>query len=707
MRRDSTAWKRMAPSWSSPELPAASAQAGSRPTTPRGRRHWSSTASSWTSCGSATWTPPRELEAYRSGLAAQLEGRVGTEEQAAAPVLPTSFSWLTEAPACLDYVHHQGDCGACYMFAALDSLSDRHCINRKKTSTLGTVDHLSIQMGILCEPLGRQCAGGWADIGFNYTQLFGMNTEAEWPYERSCLSPTVCQFGSQCITPMDYECTDFFSASELDKIKTFEDALAQADNKCSGKAVIQKDACKTWASTTFGKSPSLVFLPGKAFCRNLSREFREFLLRPRSGAPTALNSLAKQQGSVHRTDAGGTSKARGGVAAGAGSLGDVGTSGNAVLAAASPAVLLSSPASPVGVAALSASVDNANRTVWATGDSNSTCCCEGFFSDNKQHRLSTFGDAWLQASAKCEAIPQLHACKAWADRTFGATPSAAFRPTQGLCSRVRAEFSAFARLPLVEEAALLTGGGEEYAALGVQQAGRGQWWWARRRRSRKSKTPEKRAERTTREEEKPEKRAERTSREEEKPEWSNTRPTPAPAGAADSAARRCDRSRCQRESRPHLLTAYHYIPNSKDKFKEELYQEGPFYTSFYVYEDFPWFFRFWPAQAYNRQWGQNLGGHAVVLIGWEASCVYHNGPSLLQLEDSTGLQGRAARHHAQSTTSRRRTSTAECWHLRNTWGRGWADEGYFRMKDDMLTGPEGAHVHIASAAGDGPKSRSG
>ena len=131
----------------------------------------------------------KEQEAYRKGL--QMEAKMSlfccftevSKTFSKTFSYPESFSWLYERPQCLDYVHHQGTCGACYMFAALDSLSDRHCIDSSNASRLGKVEHLSVQMALLCEPLGidkdtlkreekergRQCSGGWADVGFNYS----------------------------------------------------------------------------------------------------------------------------------------------------------------------------------------------------------------------------------------------------------------------------------------------------------------------------------------------------------------------------------------------------------------------------------------------------------------------------------------------------------------------------------------------------------
>ncbi|CAJ1403150.1 unnamed protein product [Effrenium voratum] len=189
---------------------------------------------------------------------------------------PTTFSWLYEKPQCLDYVHHQGTCGCCYMFAALDSLSDRHCIDTTKASSLGVVEHLSVQMALLCEPLGRQCAGGWADVGFNYTVYHGLQPASLWPYERSCLSDSECQFGKQCFSPSSYACPGFFAQDELDEVSTFSDALRVAKSKCESSNLEDPDNCKVWAETMFAYSPTMVFMPETCFCAELEDDWAKF-----------------------------------------------------------------------------------------------------------------------------------------------------------------------------------------------------------------------------------------------------------------------------------------------------------------------------------------------------------------------------------------------------------------------------------------------
>jgi len=46
---------------------------------------------------------------------------------------------------------------------------------------------------------------------------------------------------------------------------------------------------------------------------------------------------------------------------------------------------------------------------------------------------------------------------------------------------------------------------------------------------------------------------------------------------------------------------------------------------------------------------------------------------------------------------RRRHATGDCLYLRNSWGSGWGDGGYFRLRGDNLGG-----VSLTAYAGDGP-----
>jgi len=475
----------------------------------------------------------KEQEAYEAGLKRQEHlgamdprHRLSLLQEGEFARFPATFSWLYERPQCLDYVHHQGTCGACYMFAALDSLSDRHCIDSTNASRLGHIEHLSVQMALLCEPLGRQCAGGWADVGFNYSVYFGLQTASKWPYERSCLSDSQCQFGKQCFSPASYACPSFFSQEELDEVSTFSDALRVTKRKCETSSLEDPDNCKVWAETMFAMSPSMIFMPEGCFCEELVADWQRLSQDPNrvqrsrdgSGIPTIL-----LQGRKRRDD----EDEEGGF----------------------------------------------NFFEWLASL---------FFGSSQESQKDT-----STANYNSE-IPG----GTWSS---GSDSASASSPT-----------------------------------------------------------------------------------------------------LTTTTVEQCSRDRCVAEPQPHKATRYHYIVNQKDVFKMEIFNDGPFYTSFYVYEDFTWFFQFWPEDGYNYQWGAMQGGHAVVLIGWESSCHYHG--------DKIAIPGDNDPVRQNTDSSRRRQSTGECWHLRNTWGDEWGDKGYFRFADDMLTGPPGYHIHIASAAADGPKS---
>mmetsp|Transcript_116717 Transcript_116717/g.324479 ORF Transcript_116717/g.324479 Transcript_116717/m.324479 type:complete len:278 (+) Transcript_116717:347-1180(+) len=154
--------------------------------------------------------------------------------------------------------------------------------------------------------------------------------------------------------------------------------------------------------------------------------------------------------------------------------------------------------------------------------------------------------------------------------------------------------------------------------------------------------------------------------------------------------------RCEAEAMwaRYRIKAYAYVQHSEADFKQALL-DGPFYTSFMMYSDFEDFFEQFPTHAYSRpadsdeeQWG----GHAVTTVGWEADCVCH-----AKGESDPRCRGAAA-------DGKRWLGRAPCWIMRNQWGADWADEGYFRMRLDVLTPGEGddAHDHLASVQGIGP-----
>lgn len=64
---------------------------------------------------------------------------------------------------------------------------------------------------------------------------------------------------------------------------------------------------------------------------------------------------------------------------------------------------------------------------------------------------------------------------------------------------------------------------------------------------------------------------------------------------------------------------YHTVINSQ--FRDSLYVDGPSYWRFNVYSDFkPWYSSAGPGDVYiNVSGTYNIGGHAVLLIGWDDS----------------------------------------------------------------------------------------
>lgn len=91
----------------------------------------------------------------------------------------------------------------------------------------------------------------------------------------------------------------------------------------------------------------------------------------------------------------------------------------------------------------------------------------------------------------------------------------------------------------------------------------------------------------------------------------------------------------------------------KEKVMRDLYLRGPVTIGYVVYESFYDFFNQNPTGVYSDRVrppnDRPTGGHAVDIVGWGT-------------EESTGVF---------------------YWLIRNSWGAGWGDNGYFRMQFDL------------------------
>jgi hypothetical protein len=94
---------------------------------------------------------------------------------------------------------------------------------------------------------------------------------------------------------------------------------------------------------------------------------------------------------------------------------------------------------------------------------------------------------------------------------------------------------------------------------------------------------------------------------------------------------------------PHTGT-FHKMADINKYMMVDLMTEGTLYAAFRVYEDFDGFFQSDPMGVYQHRYGQMIGGHAIVIVGWGE-------------EDGV-----------------------KYWLIRNSWGINWGDAGHFRIK---------------------------
>jgi len=123
----------------------------------------------------------------------------------------------------------------------------------------------------------------------------------------------------------------------------------------------------------------------------------------------------------------------------------------------------------------------------------------------------------------------------------------------------------------------------------------------------------------------------------------NNSGNPCPAGEYDSPScpTQCDAdwNGLAWSQDVHHASKVYAIDSGETAIMQEIYDNGPVETGFTVYEDF----LSYTGGVYQQTWGDELGGHAVKIIGWGVS------------------------------------NNVKYWIVANSWNADWGEKGFFRI----------------------------
>lgn len=113
-----------------------------------------------------------------------------------------------------------------------------------------------------------------------------------------------------------------------------------------------------------------------------------------------------------------------------------------------------------------------------------------------------------------------------------------------------------------------------------------------------------------------------------------------PAYPTPRCEKKCKSNNLLWEETKHFSVDAYQVSSDPHDIMAEVYKNGPVEVAFTVYEDFAHY----KSGIYKHITGDDIGGHAVKLIGW-----------------GTSEEGE------------------DYWLLANQWNRGWGDDGYFKI----------------------------
>lgn len=93
--------------------------------------------------------------------------------------IPDEFDGRLNRTNCTGPVIDQGDCGSCWAFGAVETLSDLFCLAKNYSTYL----QLSTQDPVSCDRSNDGCDGGYLSSVFKYLTNKGVVTESCFPYK--------------------------------------------------------------------------------------------------------------------------------------------------------------------------------------------------------------------------------------------------------------------------------------------------------------------------------------------------------------------------------------------------------------------------------------------------------------------------------------------------------------------------------------------
>jgi len=124
----------------------------------------------------------RNLQSAKRLLGWKPSGKPKTAKilDAVADNIPTTFNAATQWPKCstIPTIYDQAECGSCWAFGCVESISDRFCI-----ASSGKINYaLSFMDLVTCDQNDDGCDGGDADSAMDYVQESGLVTATCDPY---------------------------------------------------------------------------------------------------------------------------------------------------------------------------------------------------------------------------------------------------------------------------------------------------------------------------------------------------------------------------------------------------------------------------------------------------------------------------------------------------------------------------------------------